>query len=112
EGELYRLIRRAASYAELPRGAWTGVLDMLSGRYTGDALADLRPRLVWDRASGRLEPRRGAGMIALLSGGTIPDRGTYGVYHAGDGGRVGELDEEMVHETIPGQVFTLGASSW
>jgi ATP-dependent helicase Lhr and Lhr-like helicase len=108
-----RAVRRTASFAELPADALTGVLDMLSGRYPSTDFAELRPRLVWDRETDRLSARRGSRMLSIVSGGTIPDRGLYGVYlGSGEGARVGELDEEMVHETQPGQVITLGASSW
>src|SRR5690606_38326403 len=74
--------------------------------------ADLRPRIVWNRETDRLEGRRGARMLAATNGGTIPDRGLYAVHLGPEGPRVGELDEEMVHETTPGQTFTLGASTW
>ncbi len=106
------LVRRAASFRDLPRDALVGVLDMLAGRYPSHAFADLRPRLVWDRATDVLSARRGAKMLALVNGGTIPDRGMYAVYLGEDGPRLGELDEEMVNETVAGQIFTLGASSW
>jgi len=110
--ELEAVIKRTAGYATLGRPLFRSVLDMLAGRYPSTDFADLRPRIHWDRASDRLEVREGAGRIALLSGGTIPDRGQYAV-HLGTGGpRIGELDEEMVHETKPGDVVTLGASSW
>src|SRR5690606_8098553 len=116
---LERLVRRAANYRDLSRDALVAVLDMLAGRYPSTDFAELRPRLVWDREADRLEARRGAGKIALLSGGTIPDRGLYDVHVVGAadgdgqvGPRVGELDEEMVHETRPGQTITLGASTW
>lgn len=116
--ELYATVRGAAPYADLPRGAFDGVLDLLSGRYPSDEFAELRPRLTWDRVAGTISPRKGAQRIAILNGGTIPDRGLYGVFLVGDGpdgtggSRVGELDEEMVFETHPGDVFLLGASSW
>jgi ATP-dependent Lhr-like helicase len=115
---LYARIRRAAPYAELPRSAFEGVLDMLSGRYPSDDFAELRPRLVWDRVAGIVRAREGARRLAVTNGGTIPDRGLYGVFLVGegDGGRggkrVGELDEEMVFELREGEVFLLGASSW
>ena len=109
---LERVILRAYPYRELPRSALLGVLDMLAGRYPSDAFSDLRPVLVWDRTADVLRARRGTRMKVVLNPGTIPDRGTYGV-HLGEGGpRLGELDEEMVFETRPGETFVLGASSW
>src|SRR2546428_280566 len=113
--DLERVIRRAAPFAELPRSAFEGVLDMLSGRYPSDEFAELRPRVVWDRTAGVVRSREGAKVVAISNGGTIPDRGLYGVFLAGaekGKGRVGELDEEMVFETKEGDVFLLGASSW
>ncbi len=112
---LYTLVRRAAPFADLPRASFEGVLDMLSGRYPSDEFAELRPRLTWDRESGRLSAREGAKRIAVINGGTIPDRGLYGVYlqdAEAKSRRVGELDEEMVFESRVGDVFLLGASSW
>ncbi len=113
--DLERVIHQAAPFAELPRGAFEGVLDMLSGRYPSDEFAELRPRIVWDRTAGVVRSREGSKLVAISNGGTIPDRGLYGVFLAGaekGKGRVGELDEEMVFETKEGDVFLLGASSW
>ncbi|WP_263165186.1 ATP-dependent helicase [Streptomyces sp. SCSIO ZS0520] len=115
--DLLALVRRAAPFAALPESAFTGVLDMLAGRYPSDAFAELRPRVVWDRVAGTVTGRPGAQRLAVTSGGTIPDRGLFGVFLAGadpkkGGGRVGELDEEMVYESRVGDVFTLGTSSW
>lgn len=105
-------IRRASPYRHLNHDALVAVLEMLSGQYASDCLADLRPRLSWDRQTDVLTARRGAKSIALLNGGAIPDRGLYTVHVGEDGPRIGELDEEMVHETRKGEVFLLGASSW
>ncbi|TNM31802.1 ATP-dependent helicase [Streptomyces sedi] len=115
--ELLALVRRAAPFAALPESAYQSVLDMLAGRYPSDAFAELRPRLVWDRVAGTVTGRPGAQRLAVTSGGTIPDRGLFGVFLAGSdprrgGGRVGELDEEMVYESRVGDVFTLGTTSW
>ena len=113
--DLEALVRKAAPFAALPRSILESVLDMLSGRYPSDEFAELRPRLVWDRVTGTLTGRPGAQRLAVTSGGTIPDRGLYGVFLAageGTGRRVGELDEEMVYESRVGDVFTLGTSSW
>ncbi len=112
---LFAAVRRAAPFATLSRSIFEGVLDMLSGRYDSDDFAALRPRITWDRTTGRLEARDGARRIAITSGGTIPDRGLYGVFLAGAAhgqARVGELDEEMVFESHPGDTFVLGASTW
>lgn len=115
--DLLAVARRAAPFASLPESAFTAVLDMLAGRYPSDAFAELRPRVVWDRVAGTVTGRPGAQRLAVTSGGTIPDRGLFGVFLAGadpkkGGGRVGELDEEMVYESRAGDVFTLGTTSW
>lgn len=114
--DLYALLRGAAPFADLPRSSFDGVLDLLAGRYPSNEFAELRPRLNWDRIEGKVSKRKNSQRIAVLNAGTIPDRGLYGVFLAGEegkpGSRVGELDEEMVFETQPGEVFLLGASSW
>ncbi|GAB3655548.1 ATP-dependent helicase [Nocardioides korecus] len=110
---LFDVVRRAAPFATLPRSAYDATLDLLSGRYPSDEFAELRPRLVWDRVSGELAGRPGAQRLAVTSGGTIPDRGLFGVFLVGEKqSRVGELDEEMVYESRVGDVFTLGTTSW
>ncbi len=112
--DLFDLVRRTASFQALPRSVFEATLDLLSGRYPSDEFAELRPRLVWDRINGTLTGRPGAQRLAVTSGGTIPDRGLFGVFLVGDGAgrRVGELDEEMVYESRIGDVFALGATSW
>ncbi|MDL4818111.1 Lhr family helicase [Actinomadura opuntiae] len=111
--DLETLVKRAAPYATLPRSALEATLDMLAGRYPSDEFGELRPRLVWDRVTGVLHDRPGAQRLAVTSGGTIPDRGLFGVFLVGEkSSRVGELDEEMVYESRVGDVFVLGASSW
>ncbi|GAA8844673.1 ATP-dependent helicase [Helicobacter pylori] len=113
--EVEALVRRAAPFASLPTTLLHATLDMLAGRYPSEDFAELRPRITWDRVAGTIVGRRGAQRLAVTSGGTIPDRGLYGVFLAGGDGpgrRVGELDEEMVYESRVGDVFTLGTSSW
>ena len=106
-------VRRSAPFASLPRSAYDATLDLLAGRYPSDEFAELRPRIVWDRDSGTLTGRPGAQRLAVTSGGTIPDRGLFGVYMVGEkASRVGELDEEMVYESRVGDVFALGSTSW
>ena len=139
--EWFDLVRRSAPFATLPPSAYESVLDLLAGRYPSDEFAELRPRILWDRENGTLAARPGAQRLAVTSGGTIPDRGLFGVFLASDGGpdagasgpadgdtaesaaasagsarsggrRVGELDEEMVYESRVGDVILLGATSW
>ncbi|MGZ4503507.1 MAG: ATP-dependent helicase [Nocardioidaceae bacterium] len=111
--ELFTGVRRSAPFAPLPRSAYDATLDLLSGRYPSDEFAELRPRIVWDRVAGTGTARPGAQRLAVTSGGTIPDRGLFGVFLVGEkASRVGELDEEMVYESRVGDVFALGATSW
>jgi len=117
--DLLATVQRAAPYETLTRDVLEGVLGMLAGAYPSDEFAELKPRLTWDRLTDQVEGRRDARVVAITSGGTIPDRGLYGVFMAGEAGtpgrRVGELDEEMVYELragMHGDVIVLGASSW
>jgi ATP-dependent Lhr-like helicase len=126
--EWWEIVRRSAPFATLPRSAYEATLDLLSGLYPSDEFAELRPRIVWDRVSGTITGRPGAQRLAVTSGGTIPDRGLFGVFMVGSpstgsgtqttgsgtrgGGRVGELDEEMVYESRVGDVIALGTTSW
>ena len=108
-------VRRSAPFATLPRNVFEATLDLLSGKYPSTDFAELRPRLVYDRDNGTLTARPGAQRLAVTSGGAIPDRGLFTVYLATDSekpSRVGELDEEMVYESRPGDVISLGATSW
>ncbi len=110
----FETVKRSAPFRTLPRSAYEATLDLLAGKYPSDEFAELRPRVVWDRDHGTLTGRPGAQRIAVTSGGTIPDRGLFGVFVAGEArnARVGELDEEMVYESRVGDVFTLGTTSW
>jgi ATP-dependent Lhr-like helicase len=117
--QLLSVVTRAAPFERLTREALVAVLEMLAGAYPSDEFAELRPRIVWDRVTDMIEGRRDARVVAVTSGGTIPDRGLFGVFLAGEtstpGRRVGELDEEMVYELragMHGDVIVLGASSW
>ena len=115
--EWFDVVRQSAPFAGLPRSAFDATLDLLAGRYPSDEFAELRPRIVWDRTEGTITGRPGAQRLAVTSGGTIPDRGLFGVYLVGESEgknsrRVGELDEEMVYESRVGDVFALGATSW
>ena len=120
--EWFDSVRRSAPFSTLPRSAFDATLDLLSGLYPSDKFAELRPRIVWDRVAGTIAGRPGAQRLAVTSGGTIPDRGLFGVFMVGGevatgstragGRRVGELDEEMVYESRVGDIFALGTTSW
>jgi ATP-dependent helicase Lhr and Lhr-like helicase len=109
--DLFGLVRRAYPYHQLTRPALDEVLAMLSGKYPSDIAAELEARITWDRVNDRLIGTRAARMTAVISGGTIPDRGLYTV-NLPDRTRLGELDEEFVHESRMGDVFQLGSSTW
>jgi len=124
--ELFALVRRAYPYRDLSAQAFETVLEMVSGRYRFPApvadgedarpahvgtLAALQPRISWDRIHNRLRPLPGSQRLALVNGGTIPDTGQYGVY-AGTNVRIGELDEEFIHESRLGDTFLLGTNAW
>ncbi len=108
---LVAMVRRCACFADISDDLVHNLLDLLSGRYPSEEFGELRPRIVWDRVAGTVRARDGAKRLAVTSGGTIPDRGLFGVFLP-DGTRVGELDEEMVYESRPGETFILGASTW
>ena len=110
--DLHELVTRAYPFRDLSRKQLENVLDMLAGRYPSDEFGELRPRIVWDRTLGVVRGRAGARRLAVTNAGTIPDRGLFGVFLVDGGGRVGELDEEMVYEARAGQTFVLGASTW
>ena len=108
---LFDLVRQSYPYHALTRAAFDEVLAMLSGKYPSDVAAELEARIVWERTTDRLTPLRSARLVSIVNGGTIPDRGLYAVYLP-DRTRLGELDEEFVHETRIGDVFQLGSSTW
>ncbi len=109
--DVAEVVRGAANFADVSTEVLESVLDLLAGRYPSEEFAGLRPRIVWDRIDGTIRGRKGAQRLAVVSGGTIPDRGLFGVFLP-DGTRVGELDEEMVYESRPGETFLLGATTW
>ena len=108
---LYDFVRRAYPYHGLTRAAFDETLAMLAGKYPSDVAAELDARVFWDRTTDLLTPARSSRMVATISGGTIPDRGLYTVNLA-DKTRLGELDEEFVHESRVGDAFQLGSTTW
>ncbi|MBI2323618.1 MAG: DEAD/DEAH box helicase [Chloroflexi bacterium] len=110
--DLYALVRRSYPFRSLSRDHFDGILAMLSGKYPAEEFGELRPRIVWDKAARVIRGRPGASQLALVSGGTIPDRGQFSVNHALTGAKLGELDEEQSLELRPSDVFVLGARPW
>ncbi|MCW2955896.1 MAG: putative ATP-dependent helicase lhr, partial [Thermoleophilia bacterium] len=110
--ELLELTRRAWPYRDLSRDQFENLLMLLAGYFPVDDMADIKPRVVWDRETGEVEARADGARVAITNAGTIPDRGMFGVFVVGSKSRVGELDEEMVHETRLGDVIVLGSTSW
>src|SRR5688572_15876727 len=109
--DLFALVRRAYPYHRLTRVAFDEVVSMLAGKYPSDIAGELEARITWDRVNGTITGSRASRLLAVISGGTIPDRGLYAVALP-DRTRLGELDEEFVHESRVGDVFQLGSSTW
>jgi ATP-dependent Lhr-like helicase len=111
EDDLFRLIRRAYCYAELTRGEFDSVVDMLS-----EGISTKRGRsgafLHRDRVHGVVRGRRGARLAAITSGGAIPDNAQFLVLAEPDETVVGTLDEDFAVESMAGDVFLLGTTSW
>ncbi len=111
EDDLYALARRTHSYSTLERADFDAVIDILS-----DGIATPRGRsgamLHRDRVNGVVRARRGARLAAITSGGAIPDTSNYAVVVEPEGATVGTVDEEFAVESVIGDVFLLGTSSW
>ena len=110
--DLFHLVRKSYCYRDLPRSGFKAVIEMLCGKFADIPLQALNPRLNWDRVNNRLIARRGSRLAAILNGGTIPDRGYYGVYLENASVKLGEVEEEFAFESRVGEVFFLGNSEW
>jgi ATP-dependent helicase Lhr and Lhr-like helicase len=108
---LWELVRRAAPYRSLGRDDLVAVIRS-AAEPLGAEVKGVAPRILWDRVNDRLHARRGTRLLALTSGGTIPDAGLYDVYVADTDLKIGTLDEEFVTESLPGDVFLLGSNAW
>ncbi|MCH8817957.1 MAG: DEAD/DEAH box helicase [Chloroflexi bacterium] len=110
--DLYRLVLGSYAYHALERSSFDSVLRLISGKYPRHLFRSLRARVHWDETNGMLFALPGSRLQALNNAGTIVDRGGFPVY-LGDGKtRIGELDEEFVFETHPGDAFLLGSQVW
>ena len=109
--ELYATVQTAYSYRALTRKDFDDVIDMLAGGVT-TSRGRSGAYLHFDRVNGRLRARRGARLAAITSGGAIPDTATYNVVVEPDGHIVGTLDEDFAVESLAGDIFMLGTTSW
>ncbi|HSI04812.1 MAG TPA: DEAD/DEAH box helicase, partial [Myxococcota bacterium] len=111
EDDLYDLVRRAYPYRELPRADFDAVVDMLAQGY-----ATQRGRrgalLHHDAVNKRVKARDGARLTALTSGGTIPENADYIVKLEPENITVGSINEDFAIESMAGDIFRLGTSSW
>ena len=109
--DLFDLVRGAAPYAALPRTAFDAVVDMLA-----DGITTSRGRrgahLHFDRVNGTLSGRRGARLAAITGGGAIPDNANYLVVAEPEQTTVGTVDEDFAVESMSGDIFLLGTTSW
>jgi ATP-dependent Lhr-like helicase len=109
--DLYSLVRRAAPYANLDRAVWDEAIRFVSeGVTTGRG-----PRGRWvhhDAINGELAGRRGARLVALRSGGAIPDVADYRVVAEPDDTFIGTVNEDWAIESMAGDIFLLGTHSW
>jgi ATP-dependent helicase Lhr and Lhr-like helicase len=109
--ELWELVRGAYPYRSLGREAYDQLLEMLS-----EGIARRRGRrsayLHYDRVHDRLRARRGARLTAITSGGAIPDTADYDVVKLPDEAFVGKVNEDFAIESLSGDIFLLGNSSW
>jgi ATP-dependent Lhr-like helicase len=111
EDELFALMRRPWSYRTLQRKAFDAVLEMLS-----EGISTARGRsgayLHRDAVNRRVRGRRGARLTAITSGGAIPDTSQYQVVAEPEGATVGSVDEDFAVESMAGDIFLLGTTSW
>ena len=111
ENDLYTLVRRAHAYRDLDRATFDQLVDMLAegiARRWGRSAAYLHR----DRTRGTVRGRRGARFAAITSGGAIPDTADYDVVHDPEGVLVGRVNEDFAIESMAGDVFLLGNTSW
>jgi ATP-dependent Lhr-like helicase len=111
EDDLFELFRRATPYRNLARADFDEVVDMLA-HGVGEGAGRARPMLHRDRIHGVLRARRGARQVALQNGGTIPELGDYRVVAEPDETVVGTVNEDWAIESMAGDIFLLGTTSW
>jgi len=111
EDALYELVRRAYPYRGLARKDFDAVVQMLADGFT-TRRGRRGAHVHYDGVNRRLRARRGARLAALTSGGAIPDIGDYRVILEPTETFVGTLNEDFAIESMPGDIFQLGNSSY
>ena len=111
EDALFGLVRKAYPYRDLSRAEFNEIVAMLA-----DGIATSRGRsgafLHHDRVNKVMRGRRGARLAAITSGGAIPEVASYAVIAEPDGTTIGSLDEDFAVESMAGDIFLLGTTSW
>jgi ATP-dependent Lhr-like helicase len=111
EDDLYALVTRAWPYRALDREAFDGVLRMTAEGFT--TRRGRRAALVHrDEINGVVRGRRGARLLALTSGGAIPEIADYRVILDPGDTFIGTLNEDFAIESNAGDIFQLGNASW
>src|ERR1051325_1421852 len=111
EDDLFRMVRRAYPFRNLEREQFDSVVRMLA-----EGFSTKRGRrstyLHHDAVNGRLRGRRGARLLAITSGGAIPDTADYRVVLEPQGTFLGTVNEDFAVESTAGDIFQLGNLSW
>ena len=110
--DLYALLRTSFPFHALTQHQLDLVIEMLEGRYADSRVRELKARVSIDRQTGVIRGREGVLYLLYAGGGTIPDRGYFGLHVQGSDAKVGELDEEFVWERKVGDTFSLGTQHW
>ena len=109
--EVIEICKRAYPFATVTKEDVKEILCMLAGDFEHERELPVRPRLLYDRIHEHIEGDAYSRMLAISTGGTIPDRGMYSV-KSENGIKLGELEEEFVFESRVGDRFLLGTFAW
>ncbi|MCI0534752.1 MAG: hypothetical protein L0Z50_05950, partial [Verrucomicrobiales bacterium] len=111
EDKLFELMRQAWPYRNLTRKEFDDVVQMLASGFS--TKRGRRGALLHhDAVNRRLRGRRGSRLLALTSGGAIPDNADYRVVLEPPETFIGTVNEDFAIESLPGDIFQLGNASW
>lgn len=111
EAKLFQLIKQSFSYKNLSQETFNSVIQILADGITGSR-GRYGAYLFRDQVNGTVKARRGSRLIAITSGGAIPENGLYTVIAEPTGTIVGTLDEDFAIESNRGDIILLGTTSW